>query len=350
MSARMRIGHRMIGPGHPVFIIAELSANHRQDLDVALRTIDAAADSGADAVKLQTYTPDTITLDADTPHFRIDQGTIWDGRRLYELYREAYTPWEWHEDLRDHAMRRGLLFFSSVFDSSSVRLMEELDTPAYKIASFEITDIPLITEVARTGKPVILSTGVAELEDIELALKTVRGEGNDQVALLKCVSTYPTVHHEMNLRTLSDMRERFRTVVGLSDHSVDNVAVVASIALGASVIEKHIILDPELGGPDAAFSLDPQAFAAMVREARLAEAALGEVQYDLSDRARRSREHARSLFVVEAVRAGESVTVSNVRSIRPSAGLHPRHLPDVLGRKFKEDAPRGTPLAWGLLE
>jgi pseudaminic acid synthase len=350
MSVKIRIGERAVGAGEPVFIIAELSANHRQNLEVALRTIDAAADAGADAVKLQTYTPDTMTVDADSPHFHIDQGTIWDGRRLYDLYREAYMPWEWHEDLRDHAIDRGLVCFSSVFDSSSVRLMEELDTPAYKIASFEITDIPLIREVARTNKPVILSTGVADIGDIELALKALRQEGNEQVALLKCVSTYPTVHREMNLRTLSDMRERFGTVVGLSDHSMDNVPVVASIALGASIIEKHIILDRALGGPDAAFSLDAEAFAGMVRDARAAEAALGEAQYELSQRARRSREHARSLFVVEAVSAGDPVTALNVRSIRPSGGLHPKHLPDVIGRRFREAAPRGTPLDWRLLE
>jgi pseudaminic acid synthase len=350
MRRHLEVGGRRIGPGNPVFIVAELSANHRQHLEVALRTIDAAAEAGADAVKVQTYTPDTITVDADTPHFRIDQGTIWDGQQLYDLYREAYTPWEWHEDLRNRALERGLVFFSSVFDSSSVRLMEGLDTPAYKIASFEITDIPLIAEVARTGKPVILSTGIADLDDIELALQTLRGEGNEQVALLKCVSTYPTIHREMNLRTLSDMRERFGTVVGLSDHSVDNVAVVASIALGATIIEKHIILDRDLGGPDAAFSLDAEAFAAMVREARATEAALGAAGYELSQRARRSREHARSLFVVEPVKVGDTVTASNVRSIRPSGGLHPKHLGEVMGRSFKEDTPRGTPLHWRLLE
>ncbi len=333
-----------------VFIVAELSANHLQDLELARRTIRAMAEAGADAVKLQTYTPDTITIDCRREEFLIRQETLWDGKTFYELYEKAYTPWEWHAELKSLAEDLGLVFFSTPFDRTAVDFLEELGVPCYKIASFEITDIPLIEYVASKGKPVIISTGIATLADIEEAVKACRRVGNDQLALLKCVSAYPTPLEEVNLRTIPNLAETFGVIVGLSDHTLSSSVAVAAVALGARIVEKHFILDRSLGGPDAAFSLEPEEFRQMVRAIRDVEKALGEISYDLLERQRKAREFARSLFVVRDVRAGEEITEENIRSIRPGYGLHPRHLRDVLGRRFRWDLPKGTPLKWEHVE
>ncbi|MCX6327721.1 MAG: pseudaminic acid synthase [Bacteroidia bacterium] len=326
------------------FIIAELSANHNQKFELALETIKAAKRSGADAIKLQTYTPDTITLDCKTDDFKINQGTIWDGRYLYDLYKEAYTPWEWHEELFRVAKEEGLICFSSPFDKTAVDLLESLNTPAYKIASFEITDIPLIEFVASKGKPVIISTGIAGLDDIELAFNACKRMDNEQIILLKCTSSYPSPIEEANLAMIPDMAKRFGVYTGISDHTMGITAPIVAVTLGAKVVEKHFILDRSLGGPDASFSLNEAEFTAMVKAVREAEVAIGRVDYTLSDKMLKSREYSRSLYVVEDIKAGERITEQNVRSIRPGYGLHPRYYYEVLGRKAKVDLARGTPL------
>lgn len=341
----MQIGSVAIGGDHPCFIIAELSANHGGRLDTAIDTVRAAKRAGADAIKLQTYRPDTITIDCRNDYFKLAHGTIWDGQYLYELYQEAYTPWEWHEPLFRVAQEEGLVCFSSPFDPTAVDLLAELNAPAYKIASFEIVDIPLVRYVAQRQKPVIISTGIAEAEDIELALRTCHEVGNEQIILLKCTSAYPAPMDQANLRTIPDMQTRFGTIVGLSDHTLGIVSPVVAVSLGAKVIEKHFILDKSLGGPDASFSLDPSEFAEMVTAVRQAEVALGQVTYQLTDKTRQSRQSAgRSLFVVQDVRAGETVTKDNVRSIRPGHGLPPKRYDEVLGKVFAADVSRGTPL------
>lgn len=344
------IAHRPIGRQHPCFIIAELSANHQGSLETALKTIAAAKKAGADAIKLQTYTPDTITLNCRNDYFKLAHGTLWDGKYLYELYQEAYTPWEWHQPLFAAAQEAGLICFSSPFDPTAVDLLRSLEAPAYKIASFEIMDIPLIRYVAKQGKPIIISTGVAELADIDLALQTCREAGNDQVALLKCTSSYPAPLDQAHLLTIPDMERRFHTVTGLSDHTLGMVAPVVAVSLGASIIEKHFILDKALGGPDAAFSLDPEEFRAMVQAVRQAETALGQVNYALSEKTRQSRlSTGRSLFVTRDVKAGEELNADNVRSVRPGHGMHPRYYPQVLGKTFRQDAAAGTPLQASLI-
>lgn len=340
----MKIGHH--NTDEKVFIIAELSANHNGSLDTALKTIDAMKASGADAIKLQTYTPDTITLDCDSEMFTISQGTLWDKRKFHDLYAEAMTPWEWHSILFDHAKSLGMEAFSSPFDNSAVDFLSELDVPAYKIASFEITDIPLIEYTAAKGKPIIISTGIATLSDIEEALSACRRVGNDQITLLKCTSAYPAALEEMNLLTISDMKTRFGVNVGLSDHTMSLAAPVAAVALGARVIEKHFILDRSMGGADSAFSLEPQEFKMMVDAVRDTEKLLGKVTYDLSAKSLKSREFSRSLFIAEDVKAGETISALNVRSVRPGFGLAPKHLKEIIGKKFKEDIGKGTPLSW----
>lgn len=346
----IRIGSRPVGPSCPVFIIAELSANHQQRFELAMETLRAAKHAGADAIKLQTYTADTISLDSDKPYFQITQGTIWDGRNLYDLYREAYTPWDWQPRLKAEADRLGLLCFSSAFDPTAVDFLEKLDMPAYKVASFEIADIPLIRYMARLKKPMLISTGIAEEEDIVRAIEACRAEGNDEIVVLKCTSAYPTPFSEMNLRTIADIPARFGVLAGLSDHSPGHAAAVAAVALGASVIEKHLILDRSLGGPDAAFSLEPAELEALVRAVRQVEEALGTVDYALTPKARKSREHGRSLFVVMDVKKGETFTAENVRSIRPGHGLPPRLLDRVLGQRAALDVERGEPLRVEMIE
>ncbi|MBF0515521.1 MAG: pseudaminic acid synthase [Nitrospirae bacterium] len=343
------INDRKIGPGEPVFIIAELSANHGQDFSIALESITAMKEAGADAVKLQTYRPDTITLDSERDCFQINQGTIWDGKTLYQLYTEAATPWDWYPRLRRAASMLGLICFSSPFDKTAVDYLESMEAPAYKIASFEITDIPLIQYAASKGKPIILSTGIAELLDIEEAISAIRQTGNNEIAILKCASVYPTPFEELNLRAMPYLAERFGVVTGLSDHTTGHLAAAAAAALGASIIEKHFILDKAMGGPDAQFSLDPAEFAEMVRAVRDVERALGRADYTISEKVGKSRQHARSLFAVEAIAALEPFTEANVKSIRPGFGLHPRFLNIILGKRAKVNIEKGTPLRMDMI-
>ena len=345
----IKIADRKVGGKEPTFIVAELSANHLQKYELAAKTIEAAAEAGADAIKLQTYTPDTITINCDNEYFRIKQGTMWDGKTFYELYSEAYTPWEWQPKLKKLAEDLGLIFFSTPFDKTAVDFLEKLDVPAYKIASFEITDIPLIEYVASKEKPVIISTGIATLCDIEEAINACKRMGNDKIALLKCTSAYPAPLEEINLKTIPNLADTFNTIVGLSDHTLGFHVAIAAVALGAKIVEKHIILDRKLGGPDAAFSMEPEEFRNMVESIRDVEKALGRVSYDLSDRIKKIREFARSLFVVEDVKAGEVLTEKNVRSIRPGYGLHPKYLSQIIGKKAKRDIIKGTPLSWELI-
>lgn len=340
----MIIGHH--NTSEKVFIIAELSANHNGSLDIALETIRAMKESGADAIKLQTYTPDTITLDCDSDMFTISQGTLWDKRKFHDLYAEAMTPWEWHPILFEHAKSLGMEAFSSPFDTTAVDFLSELEVPAYKIASFEITDIPLIEYTAAKGKPIIISTGIATLSDIEEALDACRRVGNDQITLLKCTSAYPAALEEMNLLTIDDMKNRFGVDVGLSDHTMSLAAPVTAVALGARVIEKHFILDREMGGADSVFSLEPHEFKAMVDAVRDTEKLLGQVTYELSPKSLKSREFSRSLFIAEDVKAGEIISATNVRSVRPGFGLSPKHLKEIIGKSFKTDVKKGTPLSW----
>ena len=325
------------------YIIAELSANHNHSIETAKATITAAREVGADAIKLQTYTADTLTIDSDQEYFKI-RGGLWDGRSLYELYEDAHTPWDWHPELFDHAHSLGLEIFSSPFDRTSVDFLENLKVPIYKIASFEIQDIPLIEYVASKGKPVIISTGIATLEDIELALSTCRTAGNKQITLLKCTSAYPAPMEEANLLTIPDMRKRFCVVIGLSDHTMGSSSAIAAVALGAKVIEKHFILDRNQGGPDASFSMEPSDFEIMVQSIREVEKALGIVSYELSEKSEVNKVFGRSLFVVKDVKSGDKISSENVRSIRPRYGLHPKHYHDILGKRFAMGIEAGTPL------
>jgi len=328
-----------------VFIIAELSANHGQNIEVAIETVRAAKRAGADAIKLQTYTAETMTIDCNNKYFKdVLNGSIWEGRSLYDLYKEAYTPWEWHKELFRVAKEEGLLCFSTPFDNTAVDFLEQFNPPAYKIASFEIQDIPLIEYTASKGRPMIMSTGIAELEDIELAVQTCRDAGNNDITLLKCTSSYPAPIEEANLATIPDLKERFGVEVGLSDHTLGIVAPVVAVTLGARVIEKHFILNKSIGGPDASFSLDEKEFTEMVAAVRQAEKAVGQVSYELTEKVKASRKFARSLFAVKDIKAGEIFTEKNVRSIRPGYGLHPKYLKEILGKVAKEDLEKGTPL------
>lgn len=332
------------------FIIAELSANHGGKLEIALETVRAAKRAGADAIKLQTFKAETITLDCFQDDFRIKQGTLWDGRYLYELYKDGSLPWEWHAPLFEEAAKQGLLCFSSPFDHSAVDFLEQFNPPAYKIASFEITDIPLIDYVARKGKPIIISTGVAAEEDIDLAVATCRAAGNDQIALLKCTSAYPAKPEDANLIMIQDLAKRYGVVSGLSDHTLGTAVPVASVALGAHIIEKHFMLNKEVGGPDASFSLDEKAFTEMVLAVREAEKAIGKIDYTLSEKAKVSREFSRSLYISADVKSGDIVSAQNIQSVRPGYGLHPKHYYEVLGKKFVGDYKKGTRLGFELLE
>ncbi len=339
----MQIGRYTIDNDSPAFIIAELSANHNGSLDTALETIRAAARAGADAIKLQTYTADTITIDSRKEDFMI-KGTIWEGRNLHDLYAEAYTPWEWHARLFEAAREEGLECFSSPFDPTAVDFLEQLNTPAYKVASFEITDIPLIELIASRGKPVIISTGIAEMEDIELALDACHRMGNHDIALLKCTSSYPAPIEEANLTMIRDFRERFGVITGLSDHTMGATAPIVSVCMGAKIIEKHFILDRSIGGPDASFSMTEAEFTDMVRMVRDAEKAIGRVDYNLTEKQRKGRDFSRSLYVVRDIAAGEKLTEENIRSIRPGFGLHPRYYREVLGKIAKVSIEKGDRL------
>jgi pseudaminic acid synthase len=331
------------------FIIAELSANHGHNLENALATVRAVKECGADAIKIQTYTADTITLNCNNEYFQIKQGTIWDGTTLYQLYQEAYTPWEWHAAIQAEAEKLGLVFFSTPFDFSAVDFLEGLHVPLYKIASFEITDIPLIEYTASKGKPMIISTGIATLADIEAAVGACRRVGNNDITLLKCTSSYPAPIEEANLLTIPNLAQTFDVKVGLSDHTLGYTAPIVAVALGAQVIEKHFILDRTIGGPDASFSLTPEEFKLMVEGVRQAEAALGKVSYELTDKIKANRKFARSLFVSKDIKAGELLTMNNIRSVRPNDGLPPILLTSVLSKKANQDIKAGTPLSWDLL-
>ncbi|HEX9605710.1 MAG TPA: pseudaminic acid synthase [Gemmatimonadaceae bacterium] len=349
MTAHIEIGRRRIGVGEPVYCIAEVSANHHQNFETAVRIVQAAKDAGADAVKLQTYTPDTITIQSNRECFQVGGGTLWDGRSLYDLYKEAYTPWEWQPKLKRVADDLGMQCFSSAFDASAVDFLETMNVPAHKVASFELVDLPLIQKMASTGKPLIMSTGMATIEEIEEAVTAARRSGATQIALLKCTSAYPAPAEEMNLRTIPELARRFDLPVGLSDHTMGIAVPVAAVSLGACIIEKHLTLSRAVGGPDSAFSLEPEDFKAMVEGVRTAEKALGSIHFGVSERESRSRVFRRSLFVVRDLKKGEKFTSENVRSIRPGDGLHTRHLAEVLGKTAALDIVRGTPLNWDLV-
>jgi N-acetylneuraminate synthase len=345
VSTTIEIAGRPIGRDHEPYVICELSGNHNGSLDRALDLLDAAAATGADAVKIQSYTPDTITIDHDGPGFRIEGG-LWDGRTLYDLYGEAQTPFEWHEALFARARALGVTLFSTPFDETAVDLLEGLGAPAYKIASFEAVDLPLIARVARTGKPMIVSTGMANLDEIGEAVRTARDHGCQEIVLLHCVSSYPAPDEQSNVRTVPDLAERFGVVSGLSDHTFGSAVAVASTALGGCVVEKHFTLRRADGGPDAAFSLEPDEFRTLVEDCKRAWRALGEATYDLQGCERGSLVFRRSIYVVRDVAAGEELTGDNIRSIRPGYGLPPKHLPEVLGKRAARDLKRGEPLDW----
>jgi pseudaminic acid synthase len=349
MNTSFDIGGRAVGPGHPTFVIAELSANHAQRFERAVELVRAAHAAGADAIKLQTYTADTLTVKCDAPPFRI-QGTLWDGRLLHDLYQEAHMPWEWQPKLKAVADDLGLPLFSTPFDPTAVDFLEDMGVPAHKIASFEIVNLPLIRRVAQTGKPIIMSTGMASVEEIEAAVSTVRAAGPAPLALLKCTSAYPARPDEMNLRTIPDLARRFDVPAGLSDHTMGSVVAVAAVALGACIVEKHFTLARSEGGPDSAFSMEPAEFRDMVQDIRMAEQSLGGVRYQPDAEEEKSLRFRRSLFVVQTVRKGERFTAENVRSIRPADGLPPKHYDAVLGRLATRDLARGTPLAWDMVE
>mgnify|MGYP001819279189 CR=1 FL=1 len=349
-SPILQIGNRKIGPGNPVYVIAELSANHAGDLDVALQSVDAIADCGADAVKVQTYTADSMTLDSDDPAFIARADSLWAGTRLYDLYREGALPWEWHEPIQQRARAHGIHFFSSPFDPRTVDRLQQLEVPAYKIASLEIVDIPLIRRAAATGKPVILSTGIASVDDIRQALATCHQVGNEQVAVLQCVTQYPTEPEAVNLRSIPWLQDEFGVVSGLSDHSMGTTAAVASVALGSAILEKHFILDRSLGTLDDRFSLEPGEFARMVEQIREAEQMLGEHGYQLNEPRLSARRSARSLIAVRDIRAGEFFTDENVRSLRPNIGLPPACLEILLGSQAARDICRGEGITANCLQ
>ena len=350
MNKSFKIGNRIVGEDAPAFIVAEVSANHNQDYNRAVEIIHAAAEAGADAVKLQTYTADTITIDCDDDCFQIKEGTIWDGTTLYKLYSEAYTPWEWQPRLIEEAKKLGLECFSSPFDLTSVDFLSKLDVPAYKIASYEINDIPMIRKIAALHKPMIFATGIAYPEDIALALDTCKAEGNEDIILLKCVSSYPTPYEDVNLRVIPTLAKTYDCIAGISDHTMGSIVSAGAVALGAKMVEKHLTLRRADGGPDGAFSMETEEFATMVRDIRTLEKALGTDEYVLTDTQKLEHNGSRSLFVVKDIKAGEVLTPDNIRSIRPGIGMHTKHYEEVLGRHAKSDLKKGTPLQWELID
>jgi len=350
MNKNFKIGSKAIGEGAPAFIVAEISGNHNQDYNRAVEIIHAAKEAGADAVKLQTYTADTITIDCDDECFQINEGTIWDGTTLYKLYQEAYTPWEWQPRLKEEANKIGLECFSSPFDFTSVDFLEKMDVPAYKIASYEINDIPLIRKIAKLHKPMIFATGIAYPEDIERALSVCRQEGNEDVILLKCVSSYPTPYEAVNLNVIPTLAKTYDCLTGISDHTMGTIVSAGSIPLGSKMVEKHLTLKRSDGGPDSAFSMEPEEFKQMVTDIRILEKALGSSEYVLTDTQKLEHGGSRSLFVVKDIQEGEILTPENIRSIRPGNGLHTMYYEKVLGKKAKHFLKKGTPLAWELID
>jgi pseudaminic acid synthase len=346
----MKIQNYTIDQNSPVFIIAELSANHNGSITTAIETVKAAKRAGANCIKLQTYTADTITLNSKNEDFKISQGTIWDGQYLHDLYKKAHLPWEWHKQIMDVAKEEGLICFSSPFDPTSVEFLETLNVPAYKIASFEITDIPLIELIASKGKPVIISTGIAEQEDIELALDACKRMGNNDIALLKCTSSYPAPIEEANMCMVKDLAERYGVISGLSDHTMGSTVPVVATVFGAKIIEKHFILNHSIGGADASFSMNEEEFAAMVKAVREAESAIGHVDYTLTEKQRKGRDFCRSLYVVEDIKVGAIISEKNVRSIRPGFGMHPKFYKDILNKKILVDLEKGTALKMSFIE
>lgn len=341
----VRIRNRLVGEGYPTYIIAEMSANHAGSIERAKEIIRVAKDCGADCIKIQTYTPDTITIDCDNEYFQIQEGT-WKGENLYSLYGKAYTPWEWHKELKEAANKIGIDFFSTPFDKTSVDFLESIDIPFYKIASFELVDIPLIRYVASKGKPIIMSTGMGTQEEIREAVEAAYQEHNDRVVLLKCSSAYPALPDDMNLRTIEDMRERFNLPVGLSDHSLGSLSATTAIAMGASVIEKHFCLSRDISNPDASFSMTPSEFSSMVSDIRKVEKALGRITYGPSDQEQNNLKFRKSVFVIKDVNEGERFTEENLKVIRPGFGLKPKYFQDVLGKSAVRALKRGTPLKW----
>lgn len=332
------------------FIIAEMSGNHNQSLERALEIVDAAAESGVHALKIQTYTADTMTIDIDTNEFFIkDKNSLWDGTSLYNLYKEAHTPWEWHKPIFDRCKEKGIIGFSTPFDFSSVEFLESLNVPFYKIASFENTDLPLIRRVAQTGKPIIISNGMATIAEMDEAIRAIREEGNDQIILLKCTSTYPASPKDSNLLTIPHMKQMFNCEVGLSDHTLGIGVPIASIALGATVIEKHFTLSREDGGVDSAFSLEPKEMKMLVEESKRAWESLGKISYGITEKERASLKFRRSLYITADLKAGEVLTENNVRSIRPGYGLPPKFINQIVGKTVKMDVPKGTPVSWDLV-
>lgn len=351
MSKKIDIYNKCISETSPTFIVAEISANHLMDFDRTVEIIKAAKYAGADAIKVQTYTADTITIDSDREYFRVNHGSLWDGQRLYDLYRTAYMPWEWQPKLKKIAEEMGLVFFSSPFDFTAVDFLEEMHVPAYKVASLEIVDLPLIRKIAKTGKPIMISTGIADISDIEAALNVCYEEHNDNVILLKCTSTYPAPYEDINLKTIPNMKETFNCLVGLSDHTLGDMVAVAAIALGAKVVEKHFTLRREDGGPDSAFSMEVDEFKTMVESIRKVENSLGKITYDLTYQQKKTKENARSLFAVCDIAQGEEFTSSNIRSIRPGQGLPTRYYEMLINNKrARSNIKKGTPLSWELID
>lgn len=344
----MKLGKKEIGAGNPAYLIAEMSANHAGDIVYAKEIIHAAREAGADCIKIQTYTPDTITIDCDNKYFQISDGT-WNGENLYRLYQKAYTPWEWQKELKEEAQKTGIDFFSTPFDNTAVDFLEEIGIEFYKIASFEVVDIPLIEYVASKGKPIIMSTGMASLAEIDEAVAAVRRQGNDNLALLRCASAYPAITDEMNLRTMQNMAETFGVPVGLSDHSMGSVGAVTAVALGASIIEKHFCLDRSIKNPDASFSMTPSEYRQMVKDIRQAEKAIGRVKYGVSEQEQSNLAFRRSIFCVKDIKKGEKITEENVRIIRPGYGLKPKYYPEILGQTALRDIKRGTPVSFEMI-
>jgi len=349
MSQIIKFGDRLIGEDQPAYIIAEMSANHAGSKERALEIIRAAKEAGADCIKVQTYTPETMTLDSDKKWFKIDKGT-WEGENLFSLYQKAYTPWEWQEDLKNEAERIGIDFFSTPYEKTAVDFLEDLGMDFYKVASFSITNIPFLKYLAQKNKPIIMSTGMSTLSEIDAAVRTIRSEGNDKLALLNCSSAYPSIPDGMNLKNIKNLKETFSLPVGLSDHSLGSVAAVTSIAMGAKIIEKHFCMSREIENPDASFSMEPDEFKKMVDDIRAAERAIGRVDYSVSEKEKESRIFRRSIFVTEDIKAGEELTEENIKIIRPGYGLKPKHWDKALKTKAINDIEKGTPLKWDMIK
>ncbi|SHJ66985.1 pseudaminic acid synthase [Paramaledivibacter caminithermalis] len=348
MNKVIKLKNKFIGDGRPVYIIAEMSANHGGDFNRAKEIIHAAKEAGADCIKVQTYTADTITIDCDKEYFQIKKGT-WAGENLYKLYQKAYTPWQWQAELKSEAERIGIDFLSTPFDKTAVDFLEDIGLEFYKIASFEVIDIPLIKYVASKGKPIIMSTGMATLKEIKEAVNVIKGQGNNNLCLLKCSSAYPAIPDDMNLKTINNLKEIFNIPIGLSDHSMGFIGAVTAVALGAKVIEKHFCLSREIKTPDSSFSMEPDEFKEMVKNIRLAERAIGKVNYDISPNEEVSRKHRKSIFIVKDIKKGEKFTEENIRVIRPAQGLLPKYYDDILGKYASMDIERGTPLDWDMI-